>query len=204
MDTSQAHLIYALGWLSFGAVHSVLAGPGAKHRLNALFGDYYRLSYNLFAVLHIGAVWVFGQRTLDATPFALEPGIETALTAIRGLGVLVLILALREYDLGLFSGLKQIRAGKQGAATNGDEDGDEPLVTDGLHRFVRHPLYLGVIMILWGGAVSDFGLATAVWGSLYLFIGARHEERSLSALYGEAYAEYKRRVPALIPWKGKV
>ena len=204
MDTSQAHLIYALGWLSFGAVHSVLAGPGAKHRLNALFGDYYRLSYNLFAVLHIGAVWVFGQRTLDATPFALEPGIETALTAIRGLGVLVLILALREYDLGLFSGLKQIRAGKQGAATNGDEDGDEPLVTDGLHRFVRHPLYLGVIMILWGGAVSDFGLATAVWGSLYLFIGARHEERSLSALYGEAYADYKRRVPAVIPWKGKV
>ena len=204
MDTSQAHLIYALGWLSFGAVHSVLAGPGAKHRLNALFGDYYRLSYNLFAVLHIGAVWVFGQRTLDASPFALEPGIETALTAIRGLGVLVLILALREYDLGLFSGLKQIRAGKQGAATNGDEDGDEPLVTDGLHRFVRHPLYLGVIMILWGGAVSDFGLATAVWGSLYLFIGARHEERSLSALYGEAYADYKRRVPAVIPWKGKV
>ena len=181
-----------------------MAGPGAKHRLNALFGDYYRLSYNLFAVLHIGAVWVFGQRTLDATPFALEPGIETALTAIRGLGVLVLILALREYDLGLFSGLKQIRAGKQGAATNGDEDGDEPLVTDGLHRFVRHPLYLGVIMILWGGAVSDFGLATAVWGSLYLFIGARHEERSLSALYGEAYADYKRRVPAVIPWKGKV
>ena len=204
MDTSQAHLIYALGWLSFGAVHSVLAGPGAKHRLNALFGDYYRLSYNLFAVLPIGAVWVFGQRTLDASPFALEPGIETALTAIRGLGVLVLILALREYDLGLFSGLKQIRAGKQGAATNGDEDGDEPLVTDGLHRFVRHPLYLGVIMILWGGAVSDFGLATAVWGSLYLFIGARHEERSLSALYGEAYADYKRRVPAVIPWKGKV
>ena len=204
MDTSQAHLIYALGWLSFGAVHSVLAGPGAKHRLNALFGDYYRLSYNLFAVLHIGAVWVFGWMALDATRFALEPGIETALTAIRGLGVLVLILALREYDLGLFSGLKQIRAGKQGAATNGDEDGDEPLVTDGLHWFVRHPLYLGVIMILWGGAVSDFGLATAVWGSLYLFIGARHEERSLSALYGEAYADYKRRVPAVIPWKGKV
>ncbi len=116
------------------------------------------------------------------------------------LGVGVLVLALREYDLGLFSGLKQIRAGKQGAP----EDEDEPLVTDGLHRFVRHPLYLGAYMIIWGGAVSDFGLATAVWGSLYLFIGTRHEERSLSALYGEAYADYKRRVPAIIPWKGKV
>ena len=195
----QAHLIYALGWLSFGAVHSILAGAGAKHRLNALFGATYRLSYNLFAVFHIGAVWVFGQMALDAAPFALEPGIETALMAIRVLGVVVLVLALREYDLGLFSGLKQIRENKKGASTNGDE----PLVTDGLHRFVRHPLYLGATMIFWGGAVSDFGLATAVWGSLYLFIGARHEERSLSALYGDAYAEYKSRVPAFIPWKGK-
>ncbi len=197
----QAHLIYALGWLSFGAVHSILSGAGAKHRLNSFFGAYYRLSYNLFAVFHIGAVWVFGQMALDATPFALEPGIETALMAVRWLGIIVLVLALREYDLGLFSGLKQIRAGKQGVPEYGDRD--EPLVTDGLHRFVRHPLYLGVTMIFWGGAISDFGLATALWGSLYLFIGARHEERSLSALYGEAYADYKRRVPAVIPWKGK-
>ena len=204
MDPGQAHLIYALGWLSFGLGHSVLAGGAIKQRLEPLFGATYRLSYNVFAVFHIGAVWVFGRMALDATPFALEPGIETALTAVRLLGVIVLVLALREYDLGLFSGLKQIRERKKGAAEYGDGGGDEALVTDGLHRFVRHPLYLGAYMIFWGGAVGDFGLATAVWGSLYLFIGARHEERSLLALYGEAYAEYKRRVPALIPWKGKV
>ncbi len=200
----QAHLIYALGWLSFGAVHSILAGAGAKGRLDSLFGAYYRLSYNVFAALHIAAIWALGGWVLSARAYGFEPGVAAALTGIRVLGVVVLVLALRQYDLGLFSGLKQIRAGKQGVPEYDYGDEDEPLVTDGLHRFVRHPLYLGAYMIIWGGAVSDFGLATAVWGSLYLFIGARHEERSLSALYGEAYADYKRRVPAVIPWKGSL
>lgn len=204
MDPLQAHLIYALGWLSFGAVHSILAGAGAKGRLDSLLGAYYRLSYNVFAAFHIAFVWALGGWVLSAQAYGFEPGVAAALTAIRVFGVVVLVLALREYDLGLFSGLKQIREHKKGAPEDENVGGDEPLVTDGLHRFVRHPLYLGVYMIFWGGAVSDFGLATAVWGSLYLFIGARHEERSLLALYGEAYADYKRRVPAVIPWKGRL
>ncbi|MBL4690519.1 MAG: isoprenylcysteine carboxylmethyltransferase family protein [Rhodospirillales bacterium] len=199
MDPLQAHLIFGLGWLSFGLGHSALCTLAVKQRFASLFGAYYRLSYNLFAVIHIGAVWLFGKIALDATPFALEPGIETALTVIRWLGIVVLVLAIREYDLGRFSGLSQIRAHRSGR----HDPGDEALVLSGLHRFVRHPLYLGAHMILWGGAVNGFGLATAVWGSLYLVVGARHEENALLALYGEAYAEYKRRVPALIPRPGR-
>lgn len=201
MDVSfQAHLIYALGWLSFGAVHSILAAPSVQKRLLPFFGVAYRLCYNLFAMLHIGGVMALGGSMLSDQAYSFEPGVAEAMIAIRILGVVVLLMALREYDLSLLSGLKQIRTGNRNTASKEDET----LVTDGLHRFVRHPLYLGVYMIFWGGAVSDFGLATAVWGSLYLFIGARHEERSLSALYGEAYAEYQKRVPAVIPWKGRV
>ncbi len=187
MDAGLAHLIYGLGWLSFGLVHSILATPAIKRHLAPVFGARYRLSYNLFAVLHIAIVWGFGSMTLDAQPFALEPGIDLALTAVR------------EYDLGRFSGLSQLRARRQ----NLPDPGDERLVTQGLHRFVRHPLYLGAHMILWGGAVNEFGLATAAWGSLYLVVGARHEETALLALYGDAYASYLRQVPALFPWKGK-
>ena len=154
MDTPlQAHIIYALAWLSFGAVHSVLAGGASKHRLEPMLGVYYRLSYNLFATIHIGLVMVLGGAVMSTQPYALEPGVGAGLNGVRVLGVGVLLMALREYDLGLFSGLKQIRENKKGASTNGDE----PLVTDGLHRFVRHPLYLGATMIFWGGAVSDFG-----------------------------------------------
>jgi protein-S-isoprenylcysteine O-methyltransferase Ste14 len=193
-------MIYALAWLSFGAVHSILAGSGAKKRLETLFGVYYRLSYNLFAVLHIGLVMVVGGAVMSTQPYALEPDVALALTGIRVLGVIVLVLALREYDLGRFSGLSQIRAHRRGAP----EPGDEPLVINGMHQFVRHPLYLGAYLIFWGGVGDDFGLTTAVWASLYLWFGARHEERSLLAAYGEAYADYRNRVPAIIPWKGRV
>ncbi|MBC8337783.1 MAG: isoprenylcysteine carboxylmethyltransferase family protein [Rhodospirillales bacterium] len=195
MEPLAANLIYALGWISFGAVHSALSSSAVKQRLAPLFGAYYRLSYNLFAGIHIAAVWVFGQWALDASPFDLEPAVASALTGVRWLGILVLLLALREYDLGRFSGLSQIRSHRQGLP----DPGDEPLITDGMHRFVRHPLYLGAHMILWGGAANPFGLATAILGSLYLIVGARHEEGSLRALHGEAYEEYRRRVPALIP-----
>ena len=199
MDAGLAHLIYGLGWLSFGLVHSILATPAIKRHLAPVFGARYRLSYNLFAVLYIAIVWGFGSMTLDAQPFALEPGIDPALTAVRWLGIIVLVLAVREYDLGRFSGLSQLRARCQ----NLPDPGDERLVTQGLHRFARRPLYLGAHMILWGGAVNEFGLATAAWGSLYLVVGARHEETALLALYGDAYASYLRQVPAPFPWKGK-
>ncbi|MDA1091211.1 MAG: methyltransferase [Proteobacteria bacterium] len=199
MNTAPlAHLIYALAWLSFGAVHSVLAGVAFKNRFEPRFGPYYRLSYNLLATLHIGLVMVVGGAVMSPQAYALEPGVGAGLTGIRVLGGVVLLLALREYDLGRFSGLSQIRAHRQGAP----EPGVEPLIIDGMHRIVRHPLYLGAYLIFWGGAVNDFGLATAVWGSLYLWIGARHEERSLRALYGQAYADYQATVPAIIPWKG--
>ncbi|HIM25520.1 MAG TPA: isoprenylcysteine carboxylmethyltransferase family protein [Rhodospirillales bacterium] len=198
MDTPlQAHIIYALAWLSFGAVHSVLAGGASKHRLEPMLGVYYRLSYNLFATIHIGLVMVLGGAVMSTQPYALEPGVGAGLNGVRVLGVGVLLMALREYDLGRFSGLSQIKAHRRGAP----EPGDEPLIIHGMHQFVRHPLYLGAYLIFWGGAGDDFGLATAIWGSLYLWIGARHEERSLLALYGQAYAAYQTQVPAIVPWK---
>ncbi len=196
----QAHTVYALAWLSFGAGHSVLAGAWAKGRLEPLLGAYYRLIYNLFASGHIALVWAFGGAVLGGVPsFPLEAGVEIALAGISVLGWVVLVLALREYDLGHVSGLAQIRARRRG---DPPPEG-EPLVTGGLHRFVRHPLYLGAYMILWGGATGEFGLATAAWGSLYLYLGARFEERALLSIYGEAYRDYQGRVPAVIPWKGR-
>ena len=111
----------------------------------------------------------------------------------------LMIAGLGGYDIGRLGGLRQIRAARLGLI----EDEDEPLRRDGLHRFVRHPLYGAGFLILWGNVGGEFELATAIWGSLYLIVGARFEERWLLARYGEAYADYRRRVPAFIPWKGK-
>lgn len=200
--TFSDHMIYALLWLSFGVVHSLLASGLVKAALANLFGAGYRLAYNIFAVIHIGAIMAIGKAFLaqGAEQYSLAGLPNMALNIALVLGCLVLIAAILEYDLGRFSGLAQLRASRDGTKIAEDE----PLILDGLHQYVRHPIYSGAILLLVGLAWNEFSLATAIWGSLYLLIGTWFEERKLVALYGDAYLNYRRQVPALIPWYGKV
>ncbi len=199
MSPPAAHALYALAWLSFGAGHSLLAAEGVKARLRPLLGPWLRLAYNAVAVLHFALVVAAGRLLIGDAGLGLPAWSHVVLSAVHLLGWAVLLASARWYDLGRFGGLTQIRLARAGVA----EPEDEPLRLDGPHRWVRHPLYLGAYLILWGAAQTEFGLATAVWGSLYLAIGTRFEERKLLRLYGDAYADYRRKVPAVIPWKGR-
>ncbi|MEX2454496.1 MAG: isoprenylcysteine carboxylmethyltransferase family protein [Rhodospirillaceae bacterium] len=190
------HVWYGLAWLSFGLGHSVLAARSVKDRLDGLLGRRYRLAYNGWATLHLLAVWLSGRFLYaDAPPPGLPGWWGTVGAGLLVAGIAVMVLALREYDRGRLLGLAQIRAP--------DLPEDETLRVEGLHRYVRHPLYGGLFLALWGQAQTEFGLATAAWASLYLLIGTAFEERRLAALYGEDYLAYRRRVPAFVPWRGR-
>ncbi|WP_241503890.1 methyltransferase family protein [Ferruginivarius sediminum] len=198
--TALGLLVYSLAWISFGAVHSLLAHPPVQQAMGRLFGSRTRLAYNLIATVHIAAVLALGIWLLGgAADFALPAWLRVAMWLLAGCGVAGLVVGLREYDMSRFSGTWQARHGTPPGA--GDED--EPLVTAGLHRYVRHPLYTAGMMLLWGLAQSPLGLATAVWGTLYFVIGTLFEERKLLARYGGDYREYRRKVPAFVPWKGR-
>lgn len=190
------HLWYALAWASFGLLHSVLAARSVKARLGSLFGRAYRLAYNGFAVFHLALVWGLGRLWLDGAPYGLPRAAALLADAATVAGVVIVLVALLGYDRRRLLGLRQLR--------EPDSDEDEPLRIDGLHRYVRHPLYSGLFLVLWGNAQSDFGLATAAWGSVYLLVGTWFEERRLIDLYGDAYLGYRRSVPAFIPWRGRL
>ncbi len=197
----ESHLVYALAWLSFSVGHSLLACDGCKWRLRPRFGAFYRVFYNAFAAIHLGLVWWLGDLIFRGRPrFDFSVEMHDLLFAVYAVGWLVMLLALRGYDLGRLAGIHQIR----GYLRGGEDSEDEHLRLDGLHRYVRHPLYSGVFLILWGRVTGDFELATAVWASLYLLVGAWLEERRLLGLYGAKYAQYRRRVPAFVPWRGRV
>ena len=77
------------------------------------------------------------------------------------------------------------------------------LVTDGWYAYTRHPLLLGVVLILLGEAVffsSPWLLvyALAYWLWLTLFVVLR-EEPDLRRTFGEAFDDYCRDVPRWIP-----
>jgi protein-S-isoprenylcysteine O-methyltransferase Ste14 len=73
--------------------------------------------------------------------------------------------------------------------------GSSALQTSGPFRWVRHPLYLGWVIAVFGAAhMTGDRLAFAATSSLYLVIAVPWEERSLRKTFGEDYARYVRAV----------
>ena len=76
------------------------------------------------------------------------------------------------------------------------------LVTSGAYRLVRHPLYLGELVVFVGMLLPILSPSTLTIFALFCaFQAARAtlEERVLAATFAE-YAAYRSRTPALLPW----
>jgi protein-S-isoprenylcysteine O-methyltransferase Ste14 len=76
------------------------------------------------------------------------------------------------------------------------------LAIRGAYRYVRHPLYLFVLLLIWSAPQmsADRLLFNVLW-TAWIVIGARLEERDLVGEFGDAYRDYQRRVPMLVPWR---
>jgi protein-S-isoprenylcysteine O-methyltransferase Ste14 len=79
---------------------------------------------------------------------------------------------------------------------------EHALRTTGPYAITRHPIYTGMLTMFAGTALA---LGFGRWTFLFLIltvglsVKARIEERLLSSAFPTRYAEYRRRVPALIP-----
>jgi protein-S-isoprenylcysteine O-methyltransferase Ste14 len=79
--------------------------------------------------------------------------------------------------------------------------GDHELVTGGPYAFVRHPMYLGILLVALGGV-----LVYRTWTFVFLlgnvpglYWRALREEEALALEFGERWAAYAERVPAWLP-----
>jgi protein-S-isoprenylcysteine O-methyltransferase Ste14 len=84
----------------------------------------------------------------------------------------------------------------------GREPRHTPLSIRGPYRWVRHPLYLFVLILIWAcpDLTDDRLLFNLLW-SIWIVVASVLEELDLVVAFGDDYREYQRRVPMLLPWK---
>jgi len=79
---------------------------------------------------------------------------------------------------------------------------DPELVTSGPYRFVRHPIYSGVLLAILGSALADnaFWLIGFFVLGIYFVWSAKVEERIMTEQFPDQYLEYKKKTKMLIPF----
>lgn len=194
-----SYLLLTFFWVLFYILHSLLITNHMKNymqrRLKNYF-KYYRLSYNIFSTItFLLIIWYAATIPVffvfDKIPITNYLGLFLAV-----LGVVIGKKGFKAYDTGEFLGISQIR--------NNQDQHEEynDLKTDGLQGKVRHPLYSATIFLFIGFWLYSPTIAnsiTVIVALLYLIIGIRLEEKKLIEHFGQAYLDYKNKVPMLIP-----
>lgn len=129
-------------------------------------------------------IWEFG-----------NPGVQTVLEILFWIGWLIALHSSFLIDHGDLFGLRHIRLYARGQPYT-----PVKFQMPDLYRYVRHPIMMGILIALWSTPVMTLGhLLFAIFSTAHILLSIRQEERELLELYGEAYREYRRRVPMLIP-----
>ena len=188
-------LILVGAFAAWGIVHSLLASLASKDFFCRTLGDdfmrLYRLGYNIFSVISLLPIlwlmWVLPDRTLYTVPSPWK----YLLLAGQGVAAFLLLYGVLQTDTLSFVGLRQWIDPelKSGA-----------LVTSGLYRFVRHPLYSAGLLFLWLTPSLTINQGVVyLSATIYIFAGAYFEELKLLREYGAAYSEYRSVTPMILP-----
>jgi protein-S-isoprenylcysteine O-methyltransferase Ste14 len=146
--------------------------------------------------------------TVFAMPFSFDFTLPVRLV---GLSVLVLgflffawFFKYRKPIDVLISTYVTILKVRKGAVLKKPKGRTEPLVIKGPYKFVRHPLYFGVVLLVLGWWLLldySFLLISSILLLLWFnFVVGPFEEKELKAMFGKQYEQYSKKIPQIIPF----
>lgn len=186
-----------IGLLALFAVqHSGMARPAFKRWFTKIVPEAAeRSTYVLMSSLLLVGLFVLWQPIGGIVWDAPEGVMRMTVTAFYMLGWALLLYTTFLIDHFDLFGLRQVWRALL----------DKPYVapkfhTPSLYKVVRHPLYIGWLMIFWFAPTMTVShLVFAIVTTAYILIAIRFEERDLVSAFGEDYVRYRKQTPMLVP-----
>lgn len=186
-----------LSLVLYGGLHSLLASRRFKAWLKVRFGTgamrWHRLGFSILGgltfLVPLALVVLLPDQAIYRIPYPVSSWFRLLqLVGLIGVGYGVL-------QTGFFNFI-----GLNHVLNPASLQQPPKLVTDGLYRHVRHPLYTFSLLFLWASPTLSWNsLALNLGVTLYFVIGSIFEEQKLLEEFGPEYADYKRRTPAFLP-----
>ncbi len=200
---------FVISFVIWAVLHSLTAGHKLKGWFRRQWGEaayqaYYRLVYNVFAVISILPVLYVVAVRVTAEPLWQWPSPWHWLAQLmRLVGLAGLGVSLWQTDVWEFLGIRQVmnywRHGEKRPLSS------PQLVTTGTYALVRHPLYFFSLLFLWFTPVMTLNnLLFNLLATAYFWIGSIYEEHKLADQFGPAYKTYQQQVPRLLPGMSQI
>ncbi len=197
LSESSALLLDTFLSIIFFLQHSILVRPGIKYRFAKLIPEeYYSAFYGLTSGICLLLVLILWQKS--STIMASADGIIYWI--LRGLFCICLAgFFWGNKSLGSFDvlGVRRLMRYISNRPVK-----KQQIMAKGPYGWVRHPLYLFLIVMIWSCPVLtlDRLLFNILW-TIWIVIGTYLEDRDLHREFGSRYHEYSARVPMLIPYR---
>lgn len=183
------HILLLIFWILFGLIHSALATSKIKKAILKrlkIKQTTYRIFYNLIAFFTLFLI-IYYQLKIKS-PLLIVPSL--IIYIISGLiiltGITIMVICMKKYFKQMAGLVEEVPI----------------LEISGIHKFVRHPLYLGTFLFVIGLFLA-FPLLSNLIGTciiiIYTLIGIYFEEKKLIKTFGSSYISYKQKVPMIIP-----
>ena len=183
--------------LAFFLQHSGMVRRSFQRWFDAMASSHFRGSvYAIASGVVLLILLVFWQR--------IEPQVFSAQGALRWVFHVALLASIVIFfwssrSLGDFDalGIQPVLARAKGIKVHA-----MPLTIRGAYRWVRHPIYTASLLVIWSqpDLTYDRILFNVSWTG-WIIVGSFLEERDLVKNFGDAYTEYQKKVPMLIPWR---
>jgi protein-S-isoprenylcysteine O-methyltransferase Ste14 len=172
----------------FALHHSLLARAGLKRRVTQVLPDWLERSAFTWVASALFVVVCLAWRPVDGVLYSLS-GIWRVIGYIAQVcGILLVLTGASAIDVLDLAGVRQVLD-----ARSGETRQQIVLKTNGVYRLVRHPVYLGWTLLVFGAPhMTGTRALFAIVSTLYLAIAIPFEERSLAEMFGETYRRYQR------------